>query len=108
VVTQCTWGQVASDWPGSDSWLEFKLLPHRTVYGNLEAAGQYVFCTHSDRILVTVLPPEAITLQEAEPIRMLPVEVSCLLACGPLGPAPCICFSQSRLLSWFSHSLSGI
>uniref|UniRef100_A0A8C0VUH3 Meiotic recombination protein REC8 n=1 Tax=Castor canadensis TaxID=51338 RepID=A0A8C0VUH3_CASCN len=27
-----------------------------------------------DRILVTVLPPEAITLQEAEPIRMLPVE----------------------------------
>lgn len=27
-----------------------------------------------DRIPVTVLPPEAITLQEAEPIRMLPIE----------------------------------
>uniref|UniRef100_A0A2K5Q7C8 REC8 meiotic recombination protein n=1 Tax=Cebus imitator TaxID=2715852 RepID=A0A2K5Q7C8_CEBIM len=27
-----------------------------------------------DRILVTVLPPEAITLQEAEPIRMLQIE----------------------------------
>lgn len=27
--------------------------------------------------MVTVLPPEAITLQEAEPIRMLQIDVSC-------------------------------
>lgn len=42
-----------------------------------EQSGWCDFPASSDRALVTVLSPEAITLQEAEPIRMLQIDVSC-------------------------------
>lgn len=42
-----------------------------------QQGGWCDFPAPPERILVTVLSPEAITIQEAEPIHMLQIEVSC-------------------------------
>lgn len=55
------------------------LWPHMGVGTWEEAEGLCDFPAPSDRAVVTVVSPEAITLQEAEPIRMLQIDVSCPL-----------------------------
>lgn len=55
---------------------ESMLLPHMVWELGKEQSGWRDFSAPSDRTRVSVLSPEAITLQEAEPIRMLQIDVS--------------------------------